>query len=517
MPFKRVRLTTLVTPGHREPGDRSSAPLVLGGGDDLARRRRAHSRSTASARTSAGNDVDFTIPMMFVSRAATRDAARSEVIDAYNDSSDARPRWPTRSATVPGQKMLFAERDVAAARHDNTLLVTRTLNFALRRRQAPAAAEGRGQRPAGAAAAGHRRADDDPALSGLRRLADSTRARGVFAEVVKETPAAATRSPPWRPTTLGVKFSSDQAGGFATPNLGVSSADAAAGPARRQGRRRRRRHVRPGTFFPAGTAAALRHLRSRRSARGATAGRRTRRSSDAIAGHPGRQGSPDRDPRLGARRSQNLPPSRHRRVHADRQHHSSPCTATSRSRMTSMRWARPYGRRVAVHGRRSTTSGQRARVGDGQLHDVRFRRRKSGAKPDVTVQLDPAPPRAFTATSSSSTSSATRSRRTSSATVRASTYRRTGVRAGFSFALPPLAVGVFALQDVALGAALTLPFVDGRPSSTSTSRRARTRSCSRSASSAAAASSTCRSTPPASRARGGARVRRDRFARHRRR
>src|SRR5690606_3618992 len=39
-----------------------------------------------------------------------------------------------------------------------------------------------------------------------------------------------------------------------------------------------------------------------------------------------------------------------------------------------------------------------------------------------------------------------------------------GIRAGFSFALPPVSVGVFALKDVSLGAALTLPFLDGRPS-----------------------------------------------------
>src|SRR5690606_972243 len=39
----------------------------------------------------------------------------------------------------------------------------------------------------------------------------------------------------------------------------------------------------------------------------------------------------------------------------------------------------------------------------------------------------------------------------------------TGIRAGFSFALPPVAVGVFALRDVSLGAALTLPFLTGRP------------------------------------------------------
>ncbi|MBD2731844.1 hypothetical protein H6G96_37625 [Nostoc sp. FACHB-892] len=38
-----------------------------------------------------------------------------------------------------------------------------------------------------------------------------------------------------------------------------------------------------------------------------------------------------------------------------------------------------------------------------------------------------------------------------------------GIRAGFSIGLPPVEVGVFALKDVALGASLTLPFLNGSP------------------------------------------------------
>lgn len=37
------------------------------------------------------------------------------------------------------------------------------------------------------------------------------------------------------------------------------------------------------------------------------------------------------------------------------------------------------------------------------------------------------------------------------------------IRAGFAIGLPPVAVGVFALKDVSLGAALTLPFLNGSP------------------------------------------------------
>ena len=71
----------------------------------------------------------------------------------------------------------------------------------------------------------------------------------------------------------------------------------------------------------------------------------------------------------------------------------------------------------------------------------------------------------------------------------------TGVRAGFAIGLPPVAVGVFALKDVSLGAGLTLPFTTASRRSTSTSPRASTRSCSPSRSSAAAGSSTSSSTP----------------------
>ena len=66
---------------------------------------------------------------------------------------------------------------------------------------------------------------------GLCRSGASTPATGVFAEVVKETPArrrsvrggVARRR--WAST-----FSSDQAGGFATPNLGVSTLSRELGP-----------------------------------------------------------------------------------------------------------------------------------------------------------------------------------------------------------------------------------------------------------------------------------------------
>ena len=53
-----------------------------------------------------------------------------------------------------------------------------------------------------------------------------------------------------------------------------------------------------------------------------------------------------------------------------------------------------------------------------------------------------------------------------------------GISAGFSVGLPNLAIGVFSLENLSLGAGFALPFVGTPMSVSSTSARARTRSCS---------------------------------------
>jgi hypothetical protein len=88
---------------------------------------------------------------------------------------------------------------------------------------------------------------------------------------------------------------------------------------------------------------------------------------------------------------------------------------------------------------------------------------QSGRKPDVTVKLDPQNPLTFTG----HLKFVEELRKVIPPDLFGKgpslDLSPTGIRAGFSFALPPVAVGVFALKDVSLGAALSLPFLDGRP------------------------------------------------------
>ena len=127
---------------------------------------------------------------------------------------------------------------------------------------------------------------------------------------------------------------------------------------------------------------------------------------------------------------------------------------------------------------------------------VRFEfTKKSGQKPDVTVQLDTAQPIEF----AGDLEFVEELRKAIPPDLFGDgpslDITSNGVRAGFAITLPPVAVGVFALKDVSLGAGLTLPFTDGKPAldfNVSTRER---RSCSPSRSSAAVGSSISSSTP----------------------
>src|SRR5690606_13175155 len=102
-----------------------------------------------------------------------------------------------------------------------------------------------------------------------------------------------------------------------------------------------------------------------------------------------------------------------------------------------------------------------------QAVEVKFREfgfaSRSGSKPDVTVNLDPDNPLTFTGDLAFVEELKNAIPPDLFGEGPSLDLSPTGIRAGFSFALPPVAVGVFALRDVSLGAALTLPFLTGRP------------------------------------------------------
>ena len=212
--------------------------------------------------TDRGDDeIDFTIPMMFLSRAA-QGSVRQAVIDNYNDSATTKA-MAERSATVPGHKILFAERD-AALSTDNTRLVTRTLTFAMHN-EAPRLLKAEVNVPQVQELLG---TNAPTAIRLYPGFVDGgfDAGTGVFAEIVKDTPAAGDPFAAVSPTTLGVQFSSDQAGGFATPNLGVSTLSRKLGPLAGKVADAVIDKFDPSTFFPKGTATTVRHVRPVRAA-----------------------------------------------------------------------------------------------------------------------------------------------------------------------------------------------------------------------------------------------------------
>jgi hypothetical protein len=447
MPFKRVEITTLVTPDIADPSyvvtdSRSFWVEVM---RSPAPTDRVRLRFPVIATDPRGDIHNLSIPMLFLSQKA-QGGKRQAVLDIYSDSTTSK-KMADRSGSVPGQKIAFADRGASAA--DNTQLATRTLTFAL----------------AGEAPQLLKAEVDVPQVQQLLGKDAPTTIRlypgyvssgfdagaGVFAEVVKETPAAK----PFEavsPATMGVTFSSDQAGGFATPNLGVSSLSRERGPLAGNVADALIDKFDPKSFFPAGTASLFGTFDLFELLVGATLGKgapklETRFDQPANKLVATLDWTPDvQDVDLG--------------IASFKKHD---------------------GTKLDVHGLIEKPVDQPAAAPTshfwGKLTDFSVTVLKSveikvtefgfdsqsGRKPDVTVKLDPDNPLTFTG----QLKFVEELRKVIPPDLFGKgpslDISPSGIRAGFSFALPPVAVGVFALKDVSLGAALSLPFLDGRP------------------------------------------------------
>lgn len=447
MPFKRVQITTLVTPDIADPSYvvndsrsfwvevmRSSAPAD-----------RVRLRFPVIA-TDPRDDVhNLSIPMLFLSQKA-QGSTRQAVLDIYNDSTTSK-KMADRSAAVPGQKIAFTERGASAT--DNTQLATRTLTFAL----------------AGEAPQLLKAEVDVPQVQQLLGKDAPTTIRlypgyvssgfdagaGVFAEIVKETPNAK----PFEavsPGTMGVTFSSDQAGGFATPNLGVSSLSRDRGPLAGNIADALIDKFDPTSFFPAGTASIFGTFDL------------VKLLVDATLGN----GAPKLETRF---------------------------DQAAKKMVATLDWTpqvqdvdlgiaafkKGGTTKLDVHGLIETPVDQPAIAPTshfwGKLTDFSVTVLKSveikvtefgfdsqsSRKLDVTVKLDPVNPLVFTG----QLKFVEELRKVIPPDLFGKgpslDLSPSGIRAGFSFTLPPVAVGVFALKDVSLGAGLSLPFLDGRP------------------------------------------------------
>ena len=221
MPLKQIRLTTLVTPKIDYPY--AGAPAITDrsfwiqvGGQDF----RFHAVGTDVA----GNQVDFTIPLIFVPNSELNLAA---VEAAYNQPTNSQ----RRSALVPGQKVAFA---VPGSGKDNTSFATETLNFINEGASnktdffSPKLFKADVRIPAVEQLVG------SGTVSSIQMLANyvtgggfenAANATGSFATIVNETAAGVLDA-----AVAGVKFSAEQAGGFATPNLDITTLTRNLGP-----------------------------------------------------------------------------------------------------------------------------------------------------------------------------------------------------------------------------------------------------------------------------------------------
>jgi hypothetical protein len=246
MPLKKVRLTTLITPDIDYP---FSGPPSITAGSFWVMVGGADFKFHAVGEDLAGNPVEFTTPLIFVPNSEQAEAAsHKKVRDTYNQSGT------RRACHVPGQKMAFAP----AAQNggsETTAFATRTLYFeteaSLSRFFSPRLFKAEVNIPAVEQMVGTQAATTIKLYDGY--LKDGlVNAGGVFAQIVQET--TENGFPKLIPDKLPVPFSADKAGGIATPNLDVTSLSRQYGPLAGDLLDAAKDEFDPAKFFPPGAA-----------------------------------------------------------------------------------------------------------------------------------------------------------------------------------------------------------------------------------------------------------------------
>ena len=463
MPLKQVRLTTLITPDIADPEAPQArhVPGALGAfwvevmtGPNPNNRDlfRFHAVGTDGT----GHTVDFTIPLLFVSRKDQNNHA--PVAKEYNRSANAKDR----EARMPGQTVTFAP---PAPGNENTRLLTETINFVVGPDGCPPQVL-----MAGVYVRQVKELLGHDALTSIR-YNDAYRRHGyasdvgVFAEIVKaDLISTDPKDPNPDPfaglvaTTLGVTFQSDQAGGFATPNMGLTTLSHARGPVAGRVVDAVNDHFDPAGFFPATGAELFGSFTLPQIIKPGPLGAKGPQLHTRVDGtrlvtrfdwtpevqQAGAAGVAEFIPGLNDQAS----------------------TLTIHGVMERPLIPSPAAAPTFDFTGDLTNFTVGIVNNSVRLHFQAFHfQSHQGQKLDVQVQLDPAMPLEF----GGDLEFVEELRKAipqglfgKGASVELLTSPL-GVRAGFAFALPPVTVGVFALKDVSLGAALTLPFLDGKP------------------------------------------------------
>ncbi len=458
MPFKHVRLTTLVTPDIAYPAvipgtERSFwVEVTAGAGTE---RFAFHGVGTDVA----GNEVDFTIPMMFVSIKETETTLPLALAE-YNRSTSA-GLLASRDLRIPGQQLAFAKPDADPARR-NTQLVTESLNLVLDPAGGgPELLKAEVRIPQVQELLG----TDAPTtirLFGGYVAGDFDAATGVFAEIAKPDFGKFTAADPLAgmvADTLGVDFSSDKAGGFATPNLGVATLSRDLGPLAGKVADALTDTFDPASFFPAGLAKLFGSFDLGDLLPASTLGTNAPKLRTSTSDIP--------DGKLVVTTLDWAPEVRNRDLvvvafEKDRGGAHTQLEVRGVIKKTVKLAGAPEPPTFEFTG--TLNDFQVSVLKSVFVNFVEFSfTARSEQKPDVTVRLDPAKPVEF----GGDLKFVEELRKAIPPGLFGDgpslDIAPTGIRAGFAIALPPLAVGVFSLQEVSLGAALTLPFTDGKP------------------------------------------------------
>lgn len=465
LPFKKVRLTTLVTPDIADPQpyiiagtNRSFWVEVLTGPNTTTDRALFQFHAVG---TDQGDEaVDFTIPMMFVSIA---DLPEAENMQAVAQAYNAAGMIAERQAVVPGQEVTFAAQNGAADKAtDNTQLVAETLNFVVNADLSP---------PQLLVAA-----VKVPQVNEMLGTDDTTDIRyyqgyvtngfdaasGAFAEIAKLDLGLYQAGDPFAGIvgeTLGVDFRSDQAGGFATPDMAVSTLTRELGPLAAKAADALADAFNPADFFGDGLAFLFGTFDLGKLVKpgslGVDAPHLTTRTED-IPGGKKLIACFDWQPKV-----DDLDLG----VAAFVKDYKQPSTFTINGCIEKeIKLDGTLGGEPTFDMIGKLTNFQVSVLKTVFINFTEFSfENHSGQKTDVKVKLDPATPLKFDGDLKFVEELRDAIPPDLFGDGPSLDISPTGITAGFAFALPPVAVGVFALKDVMLGAALTLPFLDGKP------------------------------------------------------
>lgn len=460
LPFKKVRLTTLVTPDIAPPeiiaGTSRSFWVKVYTGANSQSLFRFHAVVTDVA----GDESDATIPMMFVSISdlpVTNNMKK--VAAAYN----AKAMFTEREINIPGRKVTFAERnnDPNLAT-DNTQLVTESINLVVN--------------AAGTPPQMLKAAVKIPQVNELLGTDEATDIRfyqdyltngfdgasGVFAEIVKYSDGSYSDDNPFAgivADTLGATFQSDQAGGFATPNMALSTLTRELGPVAGKAADALLDSFDPADFFGDGLAFLFGTFDLSKLIPGGPLGQNGPQFTTRTVDIPdGKKLSAcfDWKPPL---KDLDLVVAEFRKDYEEPSEFVIAGCMEKEIKLDGSLAAEPT---FDMNGK--LTNFQVIILKSVTINFSEFAfESHSGKKTDVTVKLDPDQPLAFGGDLAFVEELRNAIPPDLFGDGPSLDISPTGITAGFAFALPPIAVGVFALKDVSLGAALTLPFLDGKP------------------------------------------------------